>query len=44
MKEKEIKIISRVLKEAIVNKDNEKKLKSLRKEILKMCKKFPIYV
>jgi glycine hydroxymethyltransferase len=43
MKEEEMKLISRVLKEAVVNKDNEEKLKSLRNEILELCKNFPIY-
>jgi glycine hydroxymethyltransferase len=43
MKEEEMKIISRILKEAIINKDNEEKLKNLKGEILNLCKKFPIY-
>lgn len=43
MKEEEMKIISRVFKEAILNKDNEEKLKQLKLEILNLCSKFPIY-
>lgn len=43
MKEKEMKIIARAFKEAIVNKDNESKLKELKQEIFELCKKFPIY-
>lgn len=43
MKEEEMKLIARVFKEAIVNRDNEETLKTLRQEILDLCKKFPIY-
>lgn len=43
MKELEMKIIARVFKEAIINKDDENKLKQLKAEILELCKKFPIY-
>jgi glycine hydroxymethyltransferase len=43
MKEEEMKIISRILKEAVVNKDDEEKLRNLKEEILELCKKFPIY-
>lgn len=43
MKQGEMKIIARVFKEAIVNKDNEEKLVQLKEEILELCKLFPIY-
>lgn len=43
MKENEMKIIARVFKEALLNKDNQNKLKELKQEILELCKKFPIY-
>jgi glycine hydroxymethyltransferase len=43
MKEPEMKLIAKVFKEAIINKDNEKKLKWLKNEILELCKNFPIY-
>ncbi len=43
MKEVEMKIIAKIFKEAIINKDDEVKLKDLKKEILDLCKKFPIY-
>lgn len=43
MKEKEIRLISRWIKEAIENYKNEKKLKNLHKEVIVLCKKFPIY-
>lgn len=43
MKEDEMKIIARVFKEAIINKDDENKLNELKKEILVLCEKFPIY-
>jgi len=43
MKEKEIKIICKWIKDAIKNRNNEKLLKKLRKDVVKMCKKFPIY-
>ncbi|HPN54494.1 MAG TPA: serine hydroxymethyltransferase [Candidatus Moranbacteria bacterium] len=43
MKEKEIKIISKWIKEAIENHKNEKLLKKLHQEVIKLCKKFPIY-
>lgn len=43
MKEKEIRTIARWINEAIENKDDEKKLKSLHKEVIFLCKKFPIY-
>jgi glycine hydroxymethyltransferase len=43
MKEKEIKIICKWIKDAIKNRNNEKLLKKIRKDVVKMCKKFPIY-
>ena len=43
MKQEEMKIIARVFKEAVINKDNERKLQELKKEILELCEKFPIY-
>lgn len=43
MKEEEMKLISRVFKDAIVNRDNDAKLAELKQEILDLCKKFPIY-
>ncbi len=43
MKEAEMKVIARVFKEAIINKDNENKLKELKNEILSLCEQFPIY-
>ncbi len=43
MKEKEIRMISRWIKEAIENYKDEKKLRSLHKEVITLCKKFPIY-
>jgi len=39
----EMKVIARVFKEAIVNKDDEFKLTELKTEILELCEKFPIY-
>jgi glycine hydroxymethyltransferase len=43
MKEKEIKKICFWIKEAVENHKNTKKLKQLHKEVIKLCKKFPIY-
>lgn len=43
MKEKEIKKICFWIKEAVENHKNEKKLKQLHKEVISLCKKFPIY-
>lgn len=43
MKEAEMQIIARIFKEAILNKDDEQKLVSLKAEVLELCKKFPIY-
>ncbi len=43
MKEKEIKIISKWIKNAIEDKDNKKELKKIHQEVKELCKKFPIY-
>ena len=43
MKENEMKVIAKIFKEAILNKDDENKLSELKNEILKLCKNFPIY-
>lgn len=43
MKEKEIKIICQWINEAIENHKDEKYLKNLHKEVIALCKKFPIY-
>jgi glycine hydroxymethyltransferase len=43
MKEKEVRIISRWIKEAIENHQDEKYLDKLHQEVKKLCKKFPIY-
>jgi glycine hydroxymethyltransferase len=43
MKEREIRKISLWAKEAIENYKNEKKLKELHKEVIQLCKKFPVY-
>ena len=43
MKESEMKIIARIFKEAITNKDNQEILSSLKAEVSDLCKKFPIY-
>lgn len=43
MKEKEIKKIAFWINEAIKNRQNEKYLNQLHKEVIKLCRKFPIY-
>ncbi|MDD5589590.1 MAG: serine hydroxymethyltransferase [Candidatus Portnoybacteria bacterium] len=43
MKEKEIRLIAKWINEAMEARNNEKILARLRKEVLKLCKKFPIY-
>jgi glycine/serine hydroxymethyltransferase len=43
MKEEEMKLIARIIKEAILNKDDEEKLVDLKTKILELCKRFPIY-
>jgi len=43
MKEKEIMLIARWIKDVIKNHNDEKLLKKIREEVRKLCKKFPIY-
>jgi glycine hydroxymethyltransferase len=43
MKEREIVKISKWIKNVIENHKNEKMLKKIHKEVVKLCKKFPIY-
>jgi glycine hydroxymethyltransferase len=43
MKEKEIKMIAKWINEAIENRNNKKVLAKLHKEVIALCKKFPIY-
>ncbi len=43
MKEKEIKMIAGWINEAIENRKNKKTLKQIHKEVISLCKKFPIY-
>lgn len=43
MKEKEIRTIARWITEVIENHTDEKKLKAIHKEVIVLCKKFPIY-
>jgi glycine hydroxymethyltransferase len=43
MKEDEMKVVARVFKAAILNKDDEQKLIGLKQEILSLCQRFPIY-
>lgn len=43
MKEKEIRTICRWMKDAIENHEDENILKKMRRDVTKMCKKFPIY-
>ena len=43
MKEKEIRIISKWINDAIENKDNKKELNKIHQEVIKLCKKFPLY-
>jgi glycine hydroxymethyltransferase len=42
-KEKEFKKIVYWINEAIINKNNPKNLLKIKKEVLLLCKKFPIY-
>ena len=42
MKEKEIKIIAGWINQAIVNHSDKKLLEKLHKEVIKLCKKFPL--
>mgnify|MGYP001464018057 CR=1 FL=1 len=43
MKEREIKMIVGWINETMENHKNENKLKEIHKEVIKLCKKFPIY-
>lgn len=43
MKESEMVVIAKVFYEAVKNHNNDEKLEELKKEILDLCKKFPIY-
>jgi glycine hydroxymethyltransferase len=43
MKEKEIKMIARWINEAIENRNDKKILKRIHKEVINLCKKFPLY-
>ena len=42
MKEKEVKIISNWINQAIINHTDEKVLAKLHKEVIKLCKRFPL--
>lgn len=44
MKEKEIRLIARWINEVIENYKDEKTLNKLHKEVVTLCKKFPIYM
>jgi len=43
MKEKEIRLIAKWINETIENHKDEKKLREIHKEVIVLCKKFPIY-
>jgi glycine hydroxymethyltransferase len=43
MKKSEMEIIAKVFTNAVKNHNNDEVLEKLRKEILDLCKKFPIY-
>ncbi|EKE26756.1 MAG: hypothetical protein ACD_4C00159G0001 [uncultured bacterium (gcode 4)] len=43
MKENEMKIVAKIIFEAIKNSGNEERLKELKNEIKMLCEKFPIY-
>jgi glycine hydroxymethyltransferase len=43
MKEREIRIIAKLIKEAVENYNNPKVLRQIHKEVITLCKKFPIY-
>lgn len=43
MKEKEIKVIAKWIKEVCENHTDEKMLKKTHKEVINLCKKFPLY-
>src|SRR3990167_2133274 len=42
IKEKEIKQIAKWINDIIENRDNRDKILDIRKEVIKLCKKFPI--
>ncbi len=43
MKEKEIRMIAKWINDVCENHRDEKKLKSIHKEVIALCKKFPLY-
>lgn len=43
MKEKQIKMIAKWIRETIENHKDEKKLNAIHKEVIALCKKFPVY-
>ncbi|MDP1884145.1 MAG: serine hydroxymethyltransferase, partial [Candidatus Moranbacteria bacterium] len=43
MKEKEIVKIARWINDVVENHADEKKLKAIHKEVIALCKKFPVY-
>ncbi len=43
MKEQEVKMLARIMDEALRSRDDKKTLRRLRAEVRKMCKKFPLY-
>ncbi len=43
IREKEIKMIARWINEAIENRKNKKTLKQIHREVVKLCREFPIY-
>lgn len=43
MKQEEMKIVARIMLEALKNHTNETKLIELKQEVHELCEKFPIY-
>jgi glycine hydroxymethyltransferase len=43
MKEKEIRTIARWINQVIENHADEKMLKAIHKDVIVLCKKFPLY-
>lgn len=43
MKGKEIRIIAKWINDAIENRNNKKELQKIHKEVIKLCRRFPIY-
>lgn len=43
MKEKEVKMIAKWIKDAVENHQDKKMLKAIHKEVVTLCRKFPIY-